>query len=322
MTTFKRPADRIDPTFRGRGGGGPTWPGTNTPGLLAPVTLGTPIPSNPIAPGLGAQSGRQQLYALFDGFQLPRALADWAWQQVLDGRELDEVLFLAQDRPEWKERFIGNEERRKLGLPVLDPSQYLAIESSYKALYRNYGLPGGLYDDPKDFARLIGLDVSPSELEARLDIGVERVRNVAPEVRWALQSYYGINERGLLSYVLDPERGIKELDRQFRAAEIGGAAKISGLRVNQRYAERLAATGLDFGRAAEGFQQVGAEQELQGRRAFGAEQLTTRDLADAVFFGDRDILERIRRSRLVAYSSVGGGGALSGERGAVGLGRA
>lgn len=264
--------------------------------------------------------GKVFLDDYFKSKGLPSTLADWAWSEVVAGRDINDVLFLAQDRDEWKQRFIGNETRKKAGLPPLNPAEYLANETAYKSLMRNYGLPAGMYDSPDDFANLIGLDVSPGELQGRLEMGVARVQNTAPEVKQALGEFYGIDEGKLLGYVLDPKRGLQELDRQFRAAETGGAARIAGVDISKAYAERLAGTGVDFDKALSGFGQVGQESEAQQRRAFGSGTISSEDLASAVFYNDKQALDRLRRQRAQSLSNQGGGGPLTSAKGVTGLG--
>jgi hypothetical protein len=56
-----------------------------------------------------------------------------------------------------KRRFAGNQQRRKLGLPVLSPREYLETEAAYRQVMESAGLPRGFYDSPDDFSSWIGL---------------------------------------------------------------------------------------------------------------------------------------------------------------------
>jgi hypothetical protein len=81
----------------------------------------------------------------------------------------------------YKQRFAGNEERRKNGLPELNPAQYIGLEEQYSNVLRSYGLPAGFYDSHKDFTDFIGKDISPSEIQTRAQIAHDQYQ-AAPVV--------------------------------------------------------------------------------------------------------------------------------------------
>ena len=128
---------------------------------------------------------------------------------------------------------------------------------------RRYGLPESYYTRgdmgrQEGFEKFIGGDVSPVELEDRIQTGQRRVLNAAPQVKDALTQYYGdeISNGDILAYVLDPAKAIENIKRKVTAAEIGGGAAIAGLGTTRARAEELGAFGVTGERAREGFQTI------------------------------------------------------------------
>lgn len=233
---------------------------------------------------------------------------------------------MAQERPEWKQRFIGNERRKQKGLAVIDPGTYFALEADYSNILRNAGLPGGLYDNANDFADWIGNDVSVEEFGARVQIAVNRVGEAPQEIKDKLAQYYGIGSGELVSYVLDPTRGTEYIERRVRAAEVAGVAGMSGLGIDQARAEELAGLGIDRAAATAAYPDINEELRDQGSRSFLTEGSTQRMLED-VFFkqGLRDLSQdqTVSRRRRAAISAVrrAGGGPLVSSQGVTGLAR-
>ena len=106
------------------------------------------------------------------------------------------------------------------------------------------------------FEKFISGDVSPVELEDRIQTAQDRLLNAAPEIMGQLKGYYNISEGDILSYILDPENAISKIKRQVQAAEIGGAAKMAGLTSGVSRAEELAQYGVTKEQARQGFQTV------------------------------------------------------------------
>ena len=82
-------------------------------------------------------------------------LAPKITEYVQQGFSPDTVTLKLQETPEYKQRFAGNESRRKSGLSVLSPKEYLATEDAYRQIMRSTGLPKGFYDSPDDFSKFI-----------------------------------------------------------------------------------------------------------------------------------------------------------------------
>ena len=121
----------------------------------------------------------EYLSQVFNSYGL-NALAPKIKEFVQQGFTPDTVTLKLQETPEYKQRFIGNESRRKSGLSVLSPKEYLATEDAYRQIMRSTGLPKGFYDSPDDFSKFIESDVSPTELKQRVDLAQTAIDNPDP----------------------------------------------------------------------------------------------------------------------------------------------
>ena len=136
---------------------------------------------------------------------------------------------------------------------------------------RNYGLPKSYYTKDstgrqEGFEKLIGFDVSATELEDRVLTAQNRVINAAPEVTTALKQFYpDITNGDILAYTLDPSKGLSEIKRKVTAAEIGGAALGSKLGTSAIRAEELARYGVTAETAQKGYSAIGGGLE-RGRQ--------------------------------------------------------
>jgi hypothetical protein len=208
------------------------------------------------------------------------------------------------ETPEWKTRFVGNEERRKAGLPVLNPAEYLGVEAAYKKIMRDAQLPVGFYDEPSDFGKFIGFDISPTELQERVSMANLSIQNADPFYTDSLRKMYGLNDGDMLAYALDPERAMPLITRQVKAAQFGAEAARQGLPgISTQMAERYTDTfGVSQDQARQGFEQVAMiqpEAERLGAVFAGQEQgVGLEETTSAVFGGDQSAEYKKRLQRL------------------------
>jgi hypothetical protein len=145
------------------------------------------------------------------------------------------------------------------------------MEDKYQTIMRNYGLPASYYAKgdlgrQEGFEKLIGFDVSATELEDRIMTAQSRVINAAPEVTTALKQFYpDITNGEILAYTLDPTKGLSDIKRKITAAEIGGAAIGAGLGTAVNRAEELARYGVTAQTARQGYDVIGGGLE-RGRQ--------------------------------------------------------
>lgn len=206
------------------------------------------------------------LKSLFDSYGLG-SLADKIYNYVKNGESADTISIQLQDTPEYKQRFAGNEARKANGLPVLSPADYLTTETSYKQIMAAAGMPSGFYDQNSDFNNWIGKNISPSEIQQRVDMATQATILSNPDYRKALNQM-GIDDAHLTAYFLDTNKAMPYLQKAAATAQIGAEALRNNLQFDQGYAEQLATMGISADQARQGFQQVAGE--LDTLNALGA----------------------------------------------------
>lgn len=194
---------------------------------------------------------------LFQGYGLG-SLAPKIADYVKQGYDNDTAALLLQDTSEYRERFAGNELRRQKGLAVLSPAEYLSTERAYKDAAQAYGLPKGFYDNASDFAGLIGTDISPTEFSQRAQHAFQFTQSGNGEARDMLRQYYGVDDRHIAAYFLDPGKAQAVIDRASSAADLGGAGLRQGIGVGKDRAEMYVDQGVSQQQAESGFGQASA----------------------------------------------------------------
>lgn len=266
--------------------GGDVQPADTPPG-----TTPDPPPDTPVYD----ESAYTFLTAMLQQWDLA-SLAPTVLQLLQDGYTTEAIPILLQDTSAYKQRFAGNEERRKAGLPVLAPGEYLAAERSYRNVMQAAGLPAGFYDDYSDFAGFIGRDVSPVEVQRRVDSALIASNNVDQTWVDQFQEYYGIGREHLASYFLDPERGMDVLNKALRGTTIGTAARERGINVDKGMAEQfgIAADENNYGRQAGQFAEFARTGGKLGQ-IYGTDY-TTQMAGEQVFSGNltyADVLKKL-----------------------------
>lgn len=186
------------------------------------------------------------------------SLAGNIYDYVKNGYSSDTISLLLQDTKEYKERFAANDLRVKAGLPVIPPSQYISMENSFRAALRQSGLPEGFYDSKEDFTDWIAKDVSPTEMQSRIDLATQATALANPYYKRALNQI-GIDDGHMAAYFLDANKAIPLLQKAAATAAVGAAALQQGLTFNQSYAEQLATSGISASEAQQGYSQVANE---------------------------------------------------------------
>ena len=165
----------------------------------------------------------------------------------------------------YKQRFKGNEVIRKRlaegkGRPgdrMLTPAQYIEQERQYREVLQDADMPGGFYDNPDDFANLIGNSISIAEFKNRVDTAYSALNEADDYVKEQLSSYYGLTTGEMVSYLLDPTKAepllnqravnnpyglnsYRELQRQYETAEVGAASeRVGGRSIGRAFAEEI-----------------------------------------------------------------------------------
>ena len=254
------------------------------------------------------------LNALFTSYGLA-SLAPKIFSYIQNGYSADTISILLQDTPEYKTRFAGNELRKKAGLAVLNPADYLATEASYRQIMQSAGLPASFYDQPSDFANWIGGDVSPTEIKSRVDMATAATSQTDPYLKAQLAAFYGVDDSHITAYFLDQSKALPILQKQEAAAAFGAEASRRGLVADKTRMEAYVDQGFSQSQASQGFQQVA--DELPNLQALAQRFGTTFGQAEeegTVFGTSADFLTKKRGLASQERALFGGssGGAASG----------
>jgi hypothetical protein len=258
-------------------------------------------------------------------------LGEWLSQRITAGASEDQIWLELYDQPRFKlmypEIAAREEMQRGSGITMepLDPEKILSLRSTYRAIMRSWGLPETFYTQDDDFFNLIVQDVSPDELNSRLETVNDRVRMAPPEVREAFNGVAGISgDSALFALFVDPAKAMPELEKLVRTAEAGGAAKRFGFALARTEMERLGGYGVGYGQLTEGFSTLDERRSLFDESLFEEEDYTVGEEGiEAVFGLEGGATEKLaRRAETRTAQTAGRGGGAIEERGATGLGGA
>lgn len=251
------------------------------------------------------------------------ALGDRLWNDYLGGSPMEQVFFNLRQAPEYKQRFAGMDALVKKGRAISE-SQYLDLERTYAQMFRTYGLPPAMYDNPDDYARLIGGEVAPTEIRDRLQLASQAASQAPQEVRDELARLYGVDQGGLTAFFLDPDRTLPVLTQQFAAGTLAATARRTGYgALDKTEAERLAQLGVSEDVAAKGFGELARSSELMTSLDAGEDTIDRATGQRAVFEGNAAAIERLNRRAERRRAAFGGGGGFAASQGGIsGLGSA
>lgn len=143
----------------------------------------------------------------------------------------------------WNARFPANEIRKQKGLPTLLPGAYVTLEKDMAQKMSAAGLPPGFYDDPKkDFVNLIADDVSPAEVQERVNMARQAAVNADPTYVDQLNKMYGVTQADLVAHFLDPDKTLELLRNRQNAATFNATAVKNGQEFSTQFAEEAGNT--------------------------------------------------------------------------------
>jgi hypothetical protein len=158
--------------------------------------------------------------------------------------------------PVYKARFAGNETRVKNGLNALSEANYIQQENSYGEYLRAGGVSN--LGTRATYAKLIGGAVSPTEVGKRVNMAVDRVTTADPAIMKQIYKYNpNISQQDLVSYFLDPDNTLPQLEKKVAMGEIGAAATQQGLDAGFGRIEDLQQYGVSRAQAIAGYGNVG-----------------------------------------------------------------
>lgn len=244
---------------------------------------------------------------LFKQYDL-ESLAGTILKYIKDGYSADTISILLQDTNEYKQRFAANTARQKAGLPVLSPAEYISTERSYRQVMQAAGLPVGFYDSSKDFEQFLIKDVSPTEVQSRVNSVSEAINKAPASTKEYFKQWYSTGD--MIAYALDPAKASTLIDQRIKAAEAAATAKDSGFNLSKSNAELIGRTGVALDGIQSGIGAVG--QDLDSSVKLGqlyGQDYNQEDLVREVFLNDADASKK--RNKLASQER----GSFSGSSG-------
>lgn len=250
-----------------------------------------------------------QLTALFQGYGL-ESLAPSILAMVQDGKGADQISLELQNTDAYKKRFPANDARRKAGLPVLSPAEYISTERAYRQVMSAAGLPVGFYDTHDDFKSFLEKDISPTEIQSRVNAASEAINSAPAGTLDIFKQYY--NTGDLIAYALDPSRAEPLIEQRIKAAEAGASAKNQGVQIGQSTAEDLGRQGFTTNQLQQGFGAVAADASTAAKlsQVYG-DNVTTDDLVKSTFNSDAAATDKVKKlasKERAAFSGTAGAG--------------
>jgi hypothetical protein len=237
-------------------------------------TTGAVTPTLTAAQQAGQVNAITALTATFNAMGLGGDIANAITDMVQKGYTTDTIMMIAQDPTSkdpvalaFQKRFPANADRIKAGLAPLSPADYMLNEKAYRAAMQQAGLPKGFYDSQQDFTKFIANDVSPSELQSRINTAADAIANADPFYTSSLKAMYGLTTGDMIAHALDPQAALPLLQKQAEALKIGTAAARQGWGISATGAENLYTQGVTAAQAAQGFKTVAGMQTDQQRLA-------------------------------------------------------
>ena len=264
--------------------------------------------SRRFTPSQDARNTIKSVLATYGLGELSDFLYDLYAGQKVNIDNPDALVFALREQDAYKKRFAANAARAAKGLAELDPASYVQLENQYRQLLQSNGLPSGFYDSNDDFTALLTGDVSPQELQSRVQDGFRAVQDADPEVKRQMQELYGVNEAGLAAYFLDPKKAAPILTRQAEAAKIAARAKEQGrIQLGFATAEEIAARGITAAEAEAGFTAMGLQEGLY-TEMFGEQALTQQQKVGAALGYDVEGQKGLKKRQATRKSPFEGGG--------------
>ena len=246
------------------------------------------------------------------GMDEPALLADvktaLADRRITGASTIDDIGIQLRESEAFRRRFGANEARRAANKPAYSVSQYLQLESSYRQVLNAAGMPKDFYTDRTDIESFITNDISPDEVQYRVQQGYAAVKNADPAVVNELKTLYGLDDGTLAAYFIDPNRTKDAVVRSARAAEVAAQArKQANIGLSAAQAEELVLGGVTEQQAQQAFGDVRALQELTNPLG-GEEALTQQELIQGVTGVNAAAQQRVAktaRRRQAAFQTGG-----------------
>lgn len=176
---------------------------------------------------------------------LPDPLVQVYVEHYIQTGDSDLAWAFVRQSPEY-DTFLPGMRRDDGTLRLRDEQEYFAVMEGYADVFRSYNLNPAFFED-----RFVGLlvgDVAPDELDRdRIAPVYERVIESSPAIQADYSVRYGIEltPEAIVAAVLDPELGVRIINRQVAISEIAGEGAESGFGISDALVEQLYRAGTD-----------------------------------------------------------------------------
>jgi len=238
------------------------------------------------------------------------SLAPVILQYLQQGFSSDTIAIELQQTDAYKQRFAANAQRIKDGLSALSPAEYIATERSYRQIMSAAGLPVGFYDSTSDFQKFLEKDVSPTELQARVQAASDVISRAPSETIDFANQWYSTGD--LVAYALDPTRAEPLIEQRLRAAEAAAYGKGQGLTMDQQSAEIIGRDTNSIDQVQQAVSAVANQQQNTNylQQIYGG-TITPQDVVKSVVENDAESTKKIRGLASKERASFGGSSAFT-----------
>lgn len=272
-------------------------------------------------------SARQTIRDYLIRFGLDPGMADQVWDKAIQsdfygmpGYEdawNNDVYQAIRATPQYKAAYPVIDQLNASGRPITE-GDYLAYTRDVQAKVKQYGLPAGVFDTPDFIGRMLLNDVSAGEADRRIAQASSVVYSMPQSVKDAFIGQ-GASNGDLIAAWLNPDDALPVIEQKLAKAQVTGAANEQGVGITADQAANLAARGVGYDDARQGFARVSSMGGLSAGLG-QAETIGQPGLTDAVFgdAGAAQKAERVQDSRRKRFT--GQGGAAASNQGVSGLG--
>ena len=136
----------------------------------------------------------------------------------------DELEMLIIQSEPYLDRFPGIRKAMENNIQTPTAAEYLA----YERYVTNVFADNGLIADTTMVGELIGKGISITQVQQRMDAAVDDVLMMPEEVKTMFRTWTGTtDDAAVLSWVLNPEQSLREIERQTAEAQFGGFTMMS-----------------------------------------------------------------------------------------------
>lgn len=154
-------------------------------------------------------------------------LADTVDEMIRQDFTASQIKLELPKQPAYRLRFPGMQALRDAG-QAINEATYISMERGYLQTLGAFGLDAGVFGTRAELGKYIANMVSPREFEERVNIAKTRVADNSDVVKQLKGYYPEIDDSAVVSYLLNPTKGMDIIKKQVRAAEIGAAATFAG----------------------------------------------------------------------------------------------